>query len=80
MVLRQVSPESEALFDIGVGLFKAADGDLKKLGSEVGVSEEEVKLWSEYVASVLANLGNYKVWLVPVMLRAVLMGTELRRR
>lgn len=61
IVLRQVSAESEKLFDIIVGLYKAVDGDFKKLASETGVAEEEVTLWLEYAAQVLGNLGNYKV-------------------
>ncbi|KAI5799928.1 peptidase family M49-domain-containing protein [Geopyxis carbonaria] len=60
ITLRQVSPESEGIYDLIIALYKAVDGDWAKLGKETGVSEEDVKYWLEYAAAVLGNLGNYK--------------------
>jgi hypothetical protein len=62
VTLRQVSAESEALFDIAVELYKSIDGDFSKLVKETGVDEKEAELFWEYTAGILGNLGNYKVW------------------
>lgn len=59
--MRQISPESEKIYDLIIYLYKAVGGDWKKLGVETGVSEEGVKLWLEYAAGFLGNVGNYKV-------------------
>ena len=59
--MRQISPESETIFDLIVSQYKAVNGDWKKLGVETGVSEEAVQLWLEYAAGFLGNAGNYKV-------------------
>lgn len=63
--MRQISPESEIIFDLILSLYKAVQGDWKKLGSETGVNDDDVKLWLEYAAAFLGNTGNYKVG-VPV--------------
>lgn len=60
VTMRQISPESEKIYDLIVGLYKAVGGDWKKLGVETGVSEEAVQLWLEYAAGFLGNVGNYK--------------------
>lgn len=60
MTLRQVSPESEAIYDLIIALYKAVGGDWAKLASETGVSSEDVGFWLEYSASILSSLGNYK--------------------
>lgn len=65
--MRQISPESEGIFDLITGLYKAVDGDWDKLGQETGVSSNAVKLWLEYAAGVLGNAGNYKVKLSSAM-------------
>jgi len=59
--MRQISPESETIYDLIVSLYKAVSGDWKKLGTETGVSEAAVQLWLEYAACFLGNAGNYKV-------------------
>lgn len=61
ITLRQVSPESEGIYDLAIALHKAVDGDYKKLTEKTGVSEQDVTYWVEYAAGVLGNLGNYKV-------------------
>ena len=84
--MRQISPESEGIFDLIVALYKSVDGDWGKLGKETGVSAEDVHFWVEYAAGVVGNAGNYKViiemwtgscrWSV----RANLLLPEFRRR
>jgi len=61
VTMRQISPESETIYDLIVSQYKAVGGDWGKLGAETGVSEEAVQLWLEYVAGFLGNAGNYKV-------------------
>lgn len=61
ITLRQVSPESEDIYDLIIAVDKAVGGDYNKLSQQTGVSEQDVKYWVEYAACVLGNLGNYKV-------------------
>ncbi|WPG99597.1 putative dipeptidyl peptidase 3 [Acrodontium crateriforme] len=58
--LRQVSPESEAIYDFILTLHKSCNGDWKGLGSKTGVSEEDVTHFLNYAAQFLGNAGNYK--------------------
>ncbi|KAK6843153.1 peptidase family M49 [Apiospora arundinis] len=60
IVLRQISPESEAIYDFIVALHKSTGGDWKALQSKAGVSEEELQQFLEYSAQFLGNNGNYK--------------------
>lgn len=59
-VLRQVSYESEDIYDLILSVYKAVNGDIKKLLEAAHVSEEDVNLWLEYSGQFLGNLGNYK--------------------
>ncbi|KAK1077238.1 hypothetical protein LTR48_008848, partial [Friedmanniomyces endolithicus] len=58
--LRQVSPESEAIYDFIVTLHKGCDGDWKKLASRAGLSDEDLNHFLSYAAQFLGNTGNYK--------------------
>ncbi|KAK8090103.1 dipeptidyl peptidase 3 [Apiospora hydei] len=60
IVLRQISPESEAIYDFIVALHKSTGGDWKALQSKAGISDEELQLFLEYSAQFLGNNGNYK--------------------
>ncbi|KAF3935866.1 hypothetical protein ABW19_dt0209111 [Dactylella cylindrospora] len=60
VVLRQVSPESEPLFDLILAIAKQVNNDFSNLASLAGITEEEKDYFVEYSAQVLANLGNYK--------------------
>ena len=60
ITLRQVSPESESIYDFIVELYKACDGDWKALQSKSGVSEQDLQHFLEYAAQFLGNCGNYK--------------------
>jgi dipeptidyl-peptidase-3 len=60
IVLRQVSPESEPIYDLIVALHRATSGDWTALGQKAGVDASEVRLFTEYAAMFLGNTGNYK--------------------
>jgi dipeptidyl-peptidase-3 len=60
ITLRQVSPESEDIYDFIVSLYKASNGDWKGLASKAGVSEQDLQHFLEYAAQFLGNCGNYK--------------------
>lgn len=59
--MRQISPESEGIFDLIVSLHKSVNGVWDKLGVETGVSKGSMEFWLEYAAGFLANAGNYRV-------------------
>lgn len=61
IILRQVSPESEGIYDLILQAYNACNGDWANLGTKTGASEQNVQYWKEYAAQFLGNLGNYKV-------------------
>jgi dipeptidyl-peptidase-3 len=60
ITLRQVSPESENIYDFIVEVYKACDGNWNALQKQAGVSEDDIKHFLEYAAQFLGNCGNYK--------------------
>jgi dipeptidyl-peptidase-3 len=60
VTLRQVSPESEPIYDLIVALYTACKGNWKTLAEKTGASEDEVNGFLEYAAQFLGNCGNYK--------------------
>jgi len=62
IVLRQVSPESEHIYDFIIALHKTSHGDWKALAEKAGVSEADVTAFLEYAAMFLGNAGNYKAF------------------
>ncbi|TPX20082.1 hypothetical protein DIZ76_017879 [Coccidioides immitis] len=60
ITLRQVSPESEPIYDLIMSLYRACNGDWKSLGEKTGVSQDEIQRFLEYAAQFLGNCGNYK--------------------
>jgi dipeptidyl-peptidase-3 len=60
VVLRQVSPESEPIYDLILALHKSSQGDWKALQSKAGISDEELDYFLQYAAQFLGNNGNYK--------------------
>jgi dipeptidyl-peptidase III len=60
VTLRQVSPESEPIYDLIVALYAACKGNWKTLAGKTGTSEDEVNGFLEYAAQFLGNCGNYK--------------------
>jgi dipeptidyl-peptidase-3 len=60
IVLRQVSPESESIYDFIIALHKSAGGDWKALAQRAGVDEQGLTSFLQYAAQFLGNNGNYK--------------------
>ncbi|KAI1105219.1 putative dipeptidylpeptidase III [Jackrogersella minutella] len=60
IVARQISPESEPIFDFILALHKSSGGDWKSLQTKAGISNEELDHFLQYAAQFLGNNGNYK--------------------
>lgn len=60
ITLRQVSPESESIFDFIIELYKASHGDWKTLQNKAAVSDQDLQYFLEYAAQFFGNVGNYK--------------------
>lgn len=60
IVLRQLSPESEPIYDLIIALHKTSGGDWNGLAKKAGVEEAELTGFLEYAAMFLGNTGNYK--------------------
>ena len=60
IILRQVSPESPAIFDFILELYRTCSGNWRSL---VGpdVSSEDLQQFLTYAATFLSNVGNYYV-------------------
>ncbi|KAF2463308.1 dipeptidyl-peptidase III [Lindgomyces ingoldianus] len=60
IVLRQISPESEPIYDFIVTLHKKCSGDYSSAAKEAGLSSDDLSAYLNYAAQFLGNLGNYK--------------------
>lgn len=60
IVARQISPESEPIFDFILALHKSSEGDWKALQAKAGISDEDLDHFLQYAAQFLGNNGNYK--------------------
>lgn len=60
VTLRQVSPESEPIYDLILALYGACNGDWNSLSQKTQVSDEHLRFFLEYAAQFLGNCGNYK--------------------
>ena len=61
ITLRQVSPESEPIYDLIISLYRASNnGDWKGLAEKANVSAQDLQYFLEYAAQFLGNCGNYK--------------------
>lgn len=58
--MRQVSPESEGIFDFIITLHKSCNGNWSKLQKEAGLGDEALQSFLNYATQFLGNLGNYK--------------------
>jgi dipeptidyl-peptidase III len=58
--LRQVSPESESIYDFIIALYKTSGGNWKSLADKAGVDEAGLTAFLQYAAQFLGNMGNYK--------------------
>jgi dipeptidyl-peptidase III len=59
--MRQVSPESESIFDLILALYSQCNGDFASLFHACQLSDGDLGHFQDYAAIFLANLGNYKV-------------------
>lgn len=60
ITLRQVSPESEDIYDFIIELYKTHNGDWKAAREKAGISAEDLQHFLEYSTQFLGNCGNYK--------------------
>ena len=60
IVLRQISPESEPIYDLIVALHNSSNGDWNALAKKAGVEEKELDHFLQYAGMFLGNNGNYK--------------------
>jgi dipeptidyl-peptidase-3 len=60
IVLRQLSPESEPIYDFIIALHKHCNGDYDALAKDAGLSKDDLDAYLNYAAQFLGNLGNYK--------------------
>ncbi|PYH41814.1 dipeptidyl peptidase 3 [Aspergillus saccharolyticus JOP 1030-1] len=60
ITLRQVSPESEPIYDLIIELHRACKGDWTDLAQRTNVGHEHLRYFLEYAAQFLGNCGNYK--------------------
>ena len=60
IILRQVSPESEAIYDFIIALYQVHSGDWRQLQAETKVSDQTLQHFLQYAAQFLGNAGNYK--------------------
>lgn len=58
--MRQLSPESEPIYDFIIALHKSTSGDWTALREKAGIEEDEVTRFLEYAVMFLGNTGNYK--------------------
>lgn len=58
--MRQVSPESEPIYDLILSLYRACNGNWTELSQKTNVSDEHLRFFLEYAAQFLGNCGNYK--------------------
>lgn len=59
VILRQVSPESEDIYNLILAIAESVKQDYSKLVSE-SVSKDDVRSFLEYSSQFLSNLGNFK--------------------
>lgn len=60
IILRQVSPESEPIYDFILTLYHHCNGNWAKLQKETGVNDDHLNDFLNYAAQFLGNIGNYK--------------------
>ncbi len=61
IILRQVSPESTAIFDFIIEIHRTCNGRWQSLADQTGVSIDALQDFLKYAAVFLGNIGNYYV-------------------
>lgn len=59
--MRQVSRESNAIFDFILELYRSCAGDWARLAADTGISMDDLRRFLDYAAVFLGNVGNYFV-------------------
>lgn len=59
--MRQISPETETIFDLILEVYRASGGDMEAQFRKLGLPEDDIDSYLVYAAMVLDNMGNYKV-------------------
>ncbi|KAI2899508.1 hypothetical protein CBS76997_2363 [Aspergillus niger] len=59
IILRQVSPEANGIYDFIMALYHSCDGDWEQLAAKAGVNVQELDKFLNYAATFLFNVGNY---------------------
>jgi dipeptidyl-peptidase-3 len=59
--MRQVSPESESIFNLILALYGHCNGDFASLFRSCQLSNEDLGRFQDYAAIFLGNQGIYKV-------------------
>jgi dipeptidyl-peptidase III len=59
IILRQISPESEPIYDFIIALHNHCKGDWKAVQKDAGLSDSELAAFLNYAAQFLGNNGNY---------------------
>jgi dipeptidyl-peptidase-3 len=61
IVLQQVSPEAEDIFDFILEVHRSLDGSWGSLATKCGIAASDIDAFIEYAAQFLCSLGNYLV-------------------
>ena len=61
IVLQQVSPEAEDIFDFIIEVYRSLSGSWSTLAAVSGIAASDANAFEEYAAQFLCNLGNYIV-------------------
>ncbi|KAL4874337.1 dipeptidyl peptidase III [Aspergillus karnatakaensis] len=59
IVLRQVSPEANGIFDFILALYRSCKGDWGQIAAEAEIDGEDLSSFLDYAALFLSNVGNY---------------------
>ncbi|KAL3476329.1 dipeptidyl peptidase III [Aspergillus californicus] len=59
IILRQVSPESNGIFDLIIALYRSCKGDWDILTEKTSTGPDDIQKFLDYAALFLSNIGNY---------------------
>ncbi|POS84255.1 putative dipeptidyl peptidase 3, partial [Erysiphe pulchra] len=60
ITLRQVSPESESIYNFIIELYRSSGGNWEALRKKANVNSQDLQYFLEYSTQFLGNCGNYK--------------------
>ena len=65
IILEQVSPEANAIYDFILELHKSCKGQWAELGSASSLQQSEIDAFVRYSVTFLSNIGNFYVSIPP---------------